>query len=48
MLETMDGREFRNFIEAFLRYANNGLGKVFNYAWSLEMFFGPIVALVLL
>ena len=27
---------------------DNGLGKVFNYLWSLGMFLGPIVALVLL
>lgn len=30
----MDGREFRNFLETFLRFASNGLGKAFNYAWS--------------
>jgi hypothetical protein len=48
MLGAMDGRDFRSFMEAFLRYADHGLGKVFNYAWSLGMFLGPIVALVLL
>ena len=48
MQAAMDGREFRSFMEAFLRYADNGLGKVFNYAWSLGMTIGPIVALVLL
>jgi hypothetical protein len=48
MLAAMDGRDFRNFMEAFLRYADHGLGKVFNYAWSLGMTIGPIVALVLL
>jgi hypothetical protein len=48
MLAAMDGRDFRNFMETFLRYADNGLGKVFNYAWSLGMGIGPIVALVLL
>jgi hypothetical protein len=48
MLAAMDGREFRNFMEAFLRYADHGLGRVFNYAWSLGMGIGPIVALVLL
>jgi hypothetical protein len=47
MLKTMDGRDFRNFMDAFLRYADNGLGKAFNYLWSLGMFLGPIVALVL-
>jgi hypothetical protein len=48
MLKAMDGRDFRNFMDAFLRYADNGLGKGFNYLWSLGMFLGPIVALVLL
>ena len=48
MLAAMDGRGFRGFMEAFLRYADAGLGKVFNYAWSLGMGIGPIVALVLL
>jgi MFS family permease len=48
VMASMDGRDFRNFMETFLQYADNGLGKVFNYAWSLGMFLGPIVALVLL
>ncbi len=48
MLAAMDGRGFRNFMEAFLRYADEGWGKVFNYAWSLGMGIAPIVALVLL
>jgi hypothetical protein len=48
MLGAMDGRNFRSFMEAFLRYADKGWGKVFNYAWSLGMGIGPIVALVLL
>jgi hypothetical protein len=48
MLAAMDGRDFRNFMEAFLRYADNGLGKTFNLAWSLGMFLFPIVAIVLL
>jgi len=48
MLAAMDGRDFRNFMEAFLRYAETGWGRVFNYAWSLGMTIGPIVALVLL
>ena len=48
MLQEMDGRDFRNFMESFLRYADHSLGKVFNYIWSLGMFLGPIVALVLL
>ena len=48
MLAVMDGRDFRNFMEAFLRYADHGLGKVYNLAWALVPAFGPIVALVLL
>jgi len=44
----MSGREFRSFMEAFLRYADNGLGKAFNYAWSLGATIAPVVALVLL
>jgi hypothetical protein len=48
MLTAMEGREFRNFMEAFLRYADNGLGKAFNYLWAIGMFLVPIVALVLL
>jgi len=48
MLAAMDGRDFRNFMEAFLRFADRSWGRVFNYAWSLGMFLGPIVALVLL
>jgi hypothetical protein len=48
MLAAMDGRDFRNFMEAFLRYADHSWGKVFNYAWGLGMVFGPVVALVLL
>ena len=48
MLAAMDGRGFRNFMEVFLRYAGNGWGKLFNLAWSVGMFFGSIVAVVLL
>jgi len=48
MLQEMDGRDFRNFMEAFLRFADNGLGKVYNLGWSLVMGLGPILALVLL
>jgi hypothetical protein len=48
MLAAMDGRDFRGFMQAFLRYAEEGWGKVFNYAWSAGMGIGPIVALVLL
>ena len=48
MLGAMDGRDFRSFMEAFLRYADHGLGKVYNLAWALVMALGPIVALVLL
>ena len=48
MLAEMDGRDFRNFMDAFLRFADRSWGGVFNYAWALGMFLGPIVALVLL
>ena len=48
MLAAMDGRDFRNFMETFLRFAEHSWGLVFNYAWSLGMTIGPIVALVLL
>ena len=48
MLAEMDGRDFRNFMEAFLRFADRSWGRVFNFAWALGMFLGPIVALVLL
>jgi hypothetical protein len=47
MLAAMDGRDFRNFMEAFLRYAGHSWGKVYNYAWSAGMTIGPVVALVL-
>ena len=48
MLAEMSGRDFRDFMEAFLRFADHSLGKVFNLAWALGMFLLPIVALVLL
>src|SRR5689334_7151754 len=48
MLAAMEGRDFRSFMAAFLRYADHGLGKAYNYAWSLGMSFGPAVALVFL
>jgi hypothetical protein len=48
MLQAKDGRDFRNFMGAFLRFADHSLGKVYNLAWSLVMGIGPIVALVLL
>ena len=47
MLAEMNGRDFRNFMESFLRYAGHGWGKVFNFAWSIGMTIGPAVALVL-
>src|SRR4051794_14197115 len=47
MLAAMDGRDFRNFMDAFLRFADHSLGLVFNYAWSIGMTVGPVVALVL-
>ena len=48
MLTAMDGRDFRNFMEAFRRFANRSWGRVFNFAWSIWMGVRPIVALVLL
>jgi hypothetical protein len=45
----MDGRNFRNFMGASLRFAEKSWGRVFNFAWPLGMGIGPpIVALVLL
>jgi len=48
MLAEMPGRGFRTFMGAFLRFADDSLGKLFNLAWALGMFLLPIVALVLL
>ena len=48
MQAAMTGRDFRNFMGAFLPVAKHGAGLVFNLAWSGGMFLGPIVALVLL
>jgi hypothetical protein len=48
MLAAMDGRDFQEFMEGFLRFAAHSWGRVFNYAWSLGMTFGPAAALVLL
>ena len=48
MQAAMDGRDFRTFMARFLEYADNGLGKVFNYAWSGGTTIASIVALVLL
>ena len=48
MLAAMDGRSFRTFMAAFLRFADQSWGKVYNLGWSLGMFLLPIVALVFL
>lgn len=48
MLAAMDGRAFRNFMEAFLRYADNGVGKLYNLAWALVPVLVPIIALIML
>ncbi len=48
MQAAMDGRGFRNFMEAFLRYADHGQGQVYNLAWAAVPVVGSIVALVLL
>jgi hypothetical protein len=45
MLRVLDGRDFRNFMDAFLRPARKAW---FNYAWSLGMGIGPIVSLGLM
>jgi hypothetical protein len=47
MQAAMDGQGFRNFMEAFLRYADHGLGKQYNLAWAFVPVLGSIVALVL-
>jgi hypothetical protein len=48
MQAAMDGRDFRSFMEAFLRFAAHSWGKVYNFAWAIVPTIGPIVALVLL
>ncbi|WP_432479647.1 hypothetical protein [Nocardioides sp. GXQ0305] len=48
MLTELDGAGFRGFMEGFLRFADHGLGKLYNLAWSLVMFLGPVLALALL
>jgi hypothetical protein len=48
MQAAMTGRDFRNFMEPFLQYAGNGLGKVYNLAWSGGTTIAAIVALVFL
>lgn len=48
MLTQMDGRDFRNFMEAFLRFADQSWGKAYNLGWALGMVLLPIAALVLL
>jgi hypothetical protein len=35
-------------MEGFLRFADHGLGKAYNLAWSLVIFLGPVLALALL
>jgi hypothetical protein len=48
MQAAMDAREFRSFMEAFLRFADHSWGKVYNLAWAIVPTIGPVVALVLL
>jgi hypothetical protein len=48
MLAEMDGRAFRTFMGAFLRFADQSWGKAYNLAWALGMFLLPVVALVFL
>src|SRR5215217_2487120 len=37
MLQAMDGRDFRNFMDAFLRFAEKSWGRVFNFTWWLDL-----------
>ena len=48
MQAAMKGPAFRAFMDDFLVYASNGLGKAFNYAWSGVTTLAAIGALVLL
>ncbi len=48
MLTEMGGPDFRNFMGAFLRFAGESLGKLYNLGWSLAMLVLPVVVLVLL
>jgi uncharacterized membrane protein len=48
MQAAMDGRDFRNFMDAFLPVAEHSLGLVFNYAWSGGTTIAAIVALIFL
>ena len=48
MLQAKDGRDFRSFMEEFLRYADDGLGKVYNLGWALVPVLLPIIALIML
>jgi hypothetical protein len=48
MLTEMDGPDFRSFMGAFLRFAGESSGKLYNLGWSLAMFLLPVVVLVLL
>ena len=48
MLQAMDGRGFRSFMETFLRYADDGLGKVYNLGWALVPVLLPIIVLIML
>jgi hypothetical protein len=48
MLAAKDGRDFREFMEAFLQFAAHSMGKAYNYAWAAGITLGPAFALVLL
>ena len=48
MLQAMDGRDFRSFMEAFLGSADHGLGKVYNLGWALVPVLVPIITLIML
>ena len=34
MQAAMSGREFRGFMQSFLQFAGNGLGKAYNLTWT--------------
>src|SRR5262245_37502579 len=48
MQAALDGRGFRNFLEAFLPAAEHSSGLVFNYAWSGGTTIAAIVVLIFL
>ena len=45
ILRELDGRDFRNFMEAFLRFADHSWGKAYNLVWSIGMLLLQIFAI---